>query len=292
MVRAWAAHHPFRRVPTCVALAGSADRLPAVLAPAPASADQGPGARRVVNHQQPAVSNNPSVPSSQFPVPSSQFPITRPACFEVDPADATPAHLKKQPASRFPAPRCAQRIDPSWRRSMAKLPALDALPESGKRVANPRTVDFALMAVPNVGVPVLRAIRPHQSTAGIAMTRSPVATRRTQCPVVSIEAEEETENRPEEGAARDDAIPLIVNPILARNWMFSTDLFPAGSSPARTWPPGYRKDTEQAEKVRKPASMHGTAASSSRLQESGSPHGSRPSTSGDTDFMTPPGPPG
>ncbi len=49
-------------------LAGSADRLPAVLAPAPALVDQGPGARRVVSHQQPAVSNNPSVPSSSSSV--------------------------------------------------------------------------------------------------------------------------------------------------------------------------------------------------------------------------------
>jgi hypothetical protein len=53
-------------------LARSADGFPAVLAPAPAPVDQGPGVE---------------------PVTSYYLLVTRPTCFEVDPTGATPAQI-------------------------------------------------------------------------------------------------------------------------------------------------------------------------------------------------------
>jgi hypothetical protein len=72
MVRAWAAPHVIRHVPVHSPLARSADGFPAVLAPAPAPVDQGPGVE---------------------PVTSYYLLVTRPTCFEVDPTGATPAHF-------------------------------------------------------------------------------------------------------------------------------------------------------------------------------------------------------
>jgi hypothetical protein len=97
MVRAWAAHQCIRRVPAHVSLARSADGLPAVLAPAPAPADQGPG-----------------VPTSnQLLVASYSSNVFRGRSHRRNPSAS---HLHFRFVPRFPAPLCILHPDLNrWR---------------------------------------------------------------------------------------------------------------------------------------------------------------------------------
>ena len=94
MVRAWAVPYCIRRVPTCDIVgqvSGRSTRSCSLLKP----------------HRSAKVPALPLVLSSQFLFPISYFLFPKEACFEVDPADATPPHsLKKRTRHRFPAPSC------------------------------------------------------------------------------------------------------------------------------------------------------------------------------------------
>ena len=72
--------------PAYGSLVRSADGSPAVLAPAPCPADQGPGVGRGARSEDLGVRN---FVRSELPDPNSSLP--RPACFEVDPTGATQA---------------------------------------------------------------------------------------------------------------------------------------------------------------------------------------------------------